>query len=45
MLITNSEEWSKQTFEQCELGDKRRTSGLIKIAGGLAGHLGESLVK
>ena len=45
MLHTNVETWSDYTFGQCELGDKRRTQRLVKVASGLAGHIGQSLVK
>ncbi len=39
------EEWSRQTFGGCKLGDKRRTERLVKVARGLAGRVGQSLVK
>lgn len=45
MLITNTEEWAIQSFSHCELGDKRRTQRLVKVAANLAGHIGQSLVK
>ncbi len=39
------DDWAKQTFGGCNLGDKRRTDRLVKVAGGLAGRVGQSLVK
>ena len=45
MLIGQVDDWAAQTFGESNLGDKRRTERLIKVAGGLAGHIGQSLVK
>lgn len=45
MLITNTETWAVQNFGHCELGDKRRTRRLVKVAADLASHIGQSLVK
>ena len=28
------DDWAKQTFGGCNLGDKRRTDQLVKVAGG-----------
>ena len=38
-------QWARQTFGGSELGDKRRTERLVKVASGLAGRVGQSLVK
>ena len=32
MVILGTKEWARETFEGCELGDKRRTERLIKLA-------------
>lgn len=45
MLVPDARQWSEQTFGACELGDWRRTQRLVKVAAGLAGHMGQSLVK
>jgi hypothetical protein len=45
MLINNSQQWSEQIFGTCDLGDQRRTQRLVKVADGLARHIGQSMVK
>lgn len=45
MLIGQVDDWAAHTFGESDLGDKRRTERLIKVASGLAGHIGQSLVK
>ena len=39
------EQWARQTFGGSDLGDKRRTERLVTVASGLAGQVGQSLVK
>lgn len=44
-MFLNSEEWARFTFGQCQLGDKRRTSRLVKMATHMASHAGCSVVQ
>ncbi len=37
--------WSQGLFGQCELGDKRRTRRLVKLAASLATHTGRSVLR
>jgi len=37
--------WASETFGGSELGDARRTARLVRVAGSLARHAGESLLK
>lgn len=39
------DDWARQILGGSDLGDKRRTERLVKVASGLAGHVGDSLVK
>ena len=41
--VKNAAVWSKETFGGAQLGDKRRTSRLVKVAGDLAQATGVSL--
>lgn len=34
--------WAEQTFGRCELGDRRRTRRLVKVAGQCASHAGDA---
>lgn len=42
-MINDSISWAKEQFGACELGDKRRTKRLEKVAVSLAEHIGSSL--
>lgn len=42
-VVQSSESWAEGMFSECDLGDKRRTKRLIKIASDLAGKVGKSL--
>lgn len=44
-MFTNASEWAVLTFGKCQLGDKRRTQRLIKMATNMADHVGSSVVK
>lgn len=43
-MILEAMAWAKETFQDCELGDVRRTKRLIKMAAGYAAHIGSSTV-
>jgi hypothetical protein len=45
MFLRDAAEWAKQTFGDCELGDKRRTKRLVDIGMRMASQLGSSLSK
>ncbi|AWK40310.1 IS4-like element ISPlu9 family transposase [Photorhabdus laumondii subsp. laumondii] len=45
MFSTSAEQWANDTFQHAELGDKRRTNRLVKVACSLANHIGQSLVQ
>jgi transposase-like protein/DDE family transposase len=42
-VVQNNETWAEELFSECDLGDKRRTKRLIKVASDLAGKVGKSL--
>lgn len=44
-VVTDTAEWAQENFGECELGDKRRSTRLVRIAGDLARHAGSSLLK
>lgn len=44
-MFTNASEWAVLTFGKCQLGDKRRTQRLIKMAANMAEHVDSSVVK
>ncbi|MCG8393602.1 MAG: IS4 family transposase, partial [Pseudomonadales bacterium] len=44
-MFGNTSEWAVLTFGKCQLGDKRRTRRLIKMATNMADHIGSSVVK
>ena len=44
-VVTDTREWAQENFGECELGDKRRGTRLIRMAGDLARHAGSSLLK
>jgi len=41
--ILNTQTWAEEVFQNCDLGDSRRTQRLIKVAENLANQTGESL--
>lgn len=41
--IMTTESWAEELFSQCDLGDRRRTSRLVKVASLLANKIGRSL--
>ena len=41
--LLEADSWAEETFRDCELGDKRRTRRVIKMASQLATHTGRSL--
>lgn len=41
--LQTTEDWASDVFSDCELGDKRRTSRLIKVATSLANKIGSTL--
>lgn len=43
--ISNGAVWAAETFGQADLGDPRRTRRLVKLAGALAQHTGQSVVQ
>lgn len=43
LVIQTSELWAEDLFGGCELGDKRRTKRLVKLASGLSAHIGKSV--
>jgi hypothetical protein len=45
MLIQDTEKWANDLFSNAELGDKRRTKRLVKLAHQMASHTGSSIVK
>jgi len=45
MLIKDTEKWASNLFTNAELGDKRRTKRLVKLAHQMASHTGSSIVK
>lgn len=45
IFLTKEEEWAKQTFSGCDLGDERRTKRLVDIAERMAKQVGSSLSK
>lgn len=44
-MFTQATDWAHFTFKHCDLGDKRRTQRLIKIATNMVNHAGRSMVK
>lgn len=44
-VVTDTREWAQENFGECELGDKRRGTRLVRMAGDLARHAGSSLLK
>lgn len=42
-VVQTNELWAEEQFAECDLGDKRRTRRLIKVASDLAGKVGKSL--
>lgn len=45
MFVSDEEAWAKDTFGDCDLGDKRRTQRMVDIGTRMASHLGVSLAK
>jgi hypothetical protein len=45
MLIQDTEKWANDLFSNAELGDKRRTKRLGKLAHQMASHTGSSIDK
>lgn len=45
MFTTDSSQWAHALFGQAELGDKRRTPQLVKLAGDMAEQAGKSIPK
>ena len=43
--IGDTARWAQGLFGRCELGDKRRTRRLVKLAGSLATHTGRSVLR
>lgn len=44
-MLINSYDWAYDTFNNANLGDKRRVSRLIQFARSMANQLGKSVVK
>lgn len=44
-VIRDPSAWAQETFGESELGDKRRRSRLVRVAGDVARHAGSSLLK
>lgn len=44
-MIKDIQQWTNFTFGNSQLGDKRRTNRLLKMAAGLAQNVGQSVVK
>ena len=44
-VVTDTMAWAQENFGGCELGDKRRSARLVRMAGDLARHAGSSLLK
>lgn len=44
-VVTEPTQWAQENFGECELGDKRRSARLVRMAGDLARHAGSSLLK
>ncbi|RPJ68892.1 MAG: IS4 family transposase, partial [Alphaproteobacteria bacterium] len=42
-VIQSSELWAEELFGACDLGDKRRTNRLVKLASGLSEQVGKSV--
>ena len=45
MVAKDEEEWSRQMFGECELGDARRTERLVSVAARMSKQMGRSLAK
>lgn len=44
-VVTDAEEWARENFGECKLGDQRRGARLVRVARDLARHAGSSLLK
>lgn len=44
-VLTDAAEWAQENFGECELGDKRRSARLVRMASDLARHAGSSLLR
>lgn len=44
-VVTEAEQWAQENFGSSDLGDKRRSARLVRMAGDLARHAGSSLLK
>ena len=44
-VLTDAAEWAQENFGECELGDKRRSARLVRMASDLARHSGSSLLR
>ena len=44
-VFTDPQQWAQAQLGHVELGDKRRTTGFLKISTDMAHHAGKSLVK
>jgi Transposase DNA-binding len=44
-VLTDAAEWAEEIFGECELGDKRRSARLVRMASDLARHAGSSLLR
>lgn len=44
-VVTDAEQWAQENFGSSDLGDKRRSARLVRMAGDLARHAGSSLLK
>ena len=45
MVAKDEEEWSRQMFGECKLGDARRTERLVNVAARMSRQMGKSLAK
>ena len=44
-VVTERTQWAGENFGECALGDKRRSTRLVRMAEDLARHAGSSLLK
>ena len=45
MVAKDEQDWSRQMFGECELGDARRTERLVNVAARMSKQMGKSLAK
>ena len=45
MVAKDEQDWSRQMFGECELGDARRTERLVSVAARMSKQMGKSLAK